>query len=106
MLRGGCKDVESGGSNSAYDTQAGATNSAVVESRLVSPARYALCNTITLLGNLLLIPFSYTLLSLPMVAVVMVAVYEGSGMLILPGILLGFGLNFMLNTIWLAVLRR
>jgi hypothetical protein len=77
-----------------------------VQSRLVSPLRYAICNTVTLLGNLTLIPLSYTLLTMPLFAMVMVAVYEGSGVLVAPAILMGFALNYMINTCWQALARR
>lgn len=99
LLKGG-KDLESGGKT---DTT---TNSALVQSRLVSPLRYALCNTVLLLGNMMLIPFSWAMLSMPMFALVMVAVYEGSGMLVVPAVFMGFTLNFMVNVVWLAALRR
>lgn len=100
LLKGG-KDLESSGSSDASDS-----TTALVQSRLVSPLRYAACNAITLLGNLVLIPFSQMLLSVPLFAVVMVAVYEGSGLLVLPAIFVGFALNFMLNVGWLAAVRR
>ncbi len=101
ILKGG-KDLESA------DTDSTDANAALVQSRLVSPLRYAVCNIITIpiLGNLILIPLSYMLISLPLFTMVMVAVYEGSGVLVAPAVLMGFTLNFTLNTIWQACAKR
>lgn len=104
LLKGG-KDIESCGTTTTTSTT-NTNNGALLESRLVSPLRYATCNAITLLGNFLIIPFSYMLISLPLFTLVMVAVYEGSGVLVGPAVLMGFALNFTLNLCWQALLRR
>lgn len=104
LLKGG-KDIESSGdaSNTSDNKR---DNSALLDARIVSTTRYALCNAGLLLGNLVLIPLSFSMLSMPLFALVLVAVYEGSGMMVVPAVFMGFALNCMVNMAWLGVLRR
>lgn len=107
LLKGGkATDLETGSGSKDKDTSCASSTDALVASRLVSPLRYFVCNTITLLGNIILIPLSYSLISMPMLSVVLVALYEGSGMLVAPAVVVGFAVNFMVNIAWLALLRR
>jgi hypothetical protein len=104
LLKGG-KDIESSGdASNPLDTANG--NRALLDTRIVSTTRYTLCNIALLLGNLVIIPLSLSLLSMPLFALVLVAVYEGSGMMVAPAVLMGFALNCMVNMAWLGVLRR
>jgi hypothetical protein len=104
-LKGG-KDIESSGDASSPSDNSKMDNGALLDARIVSTTRYTLCNAGLLLGNLVLIPLSFSMLSMPLFALVLVAVYEGSGMMVAPAVFMGFALNCMLNMAWLGVLRR
>lgn len=96
------KDVES----VANSTSAGSSTNELVHARLIPTWRYVVCNIAVLAGSAVLVPITYMLLSMPMLSVLMVALWEGSGLLVAPAVLLGFLLNTTAILAWMATLRR